>query len=115
VVKEEMEEMEEDGVWDLRVGGGVVNVSILRSGSKGELDGEGEGVWTFIGKVKARGVGEITLSIGVVVTGSATATSRAWTKVSEGMEGWTSEYSHCAGVSRVRMAGMIVSLFVARA
>jgi hypothetical protein len=98
VVKEEMEEMDEDGVWDLRVGGGVVNVSILRSGSKGELDGEGEGEWTFIGKVKARGVGEITLSIGVVVTGSATATSR-----------------DCAGVSRVRMAGMIVSLFFARA
>ena len=86
VVKEDMEEMEEDGVWVLRVGGGVVNVSILRSGSKGELDGEGEGVceWTFIGKVKARGVGEITFSIGVVVTGSATATSRAWTEVSEG-------------------------------
>jgi len=87
VVKEEMEEMDEDGVWDLRVGGGVVNVSILRSGSKGELDGEGEGVWTFMGKVKARGVGEMTLSIGVVVTGSATATSRAWTEVSEGVEG----------------------------
>lgn len=91
VVRDEMEEMEEDGVWVLRVGGGVVNVSILRSGSKGELDGEGEGVWewTFIGKVKARGVGEITLSIGVVVTGSATATSRASTKVSLGWRGRT--------------------------
>jgi hypothetical protein len=42
--REEMEEMEEDGMWVLRVGGGVENVSILRSGSKGELDGEGEGV-----------------------------------------------------------------------
>jgi hypothetical protein len=63
--REEMEEMEEDGVWVLWGGGGVVNVSVLRSGSKGELDGEGEGVsWTFIGKVKARGVGEITLRRG---------------------------------------------------
>jgi hypothetical protein len=44
VVKEEIEEMDEDEVWDLRVGGGVVNVSILRSDPKGELDGEGEGV-----------------------------------------------------------------------
>jgi hypothetical protein len=32
-----------------------------------------------------------------------------------GWRGWTGEYSHCAGVSRVRMAGMIVSLFFARA
>jgi hypothetical protein len=77
VVKEEIEEIDEDGVWDLRVGGGVVNVSILRSGSKAELDGEGEEVWTFVGKVKARDVGEITLSTGLVVRGSATATSRA--------------------------------------
>ena len=65
--------MDEDGVWDLRVGGRVVNVSV--SGSKGELDGEGEGVWAFVGKVKARGFGEITLS----------TTSRAWTEVSEGV------------------------------
>jgi hypothetical protein len=42
--REEREEMEEDGVWVLCGGGGVVNVSVLRSGSKGELDGEGEGV-----------------------------------------------------------------------
>lgn len=32
-----------------------------------------------------------------------------------GVEGKDGEYSHCAGVSRVRMAGMIVSLFFARA
>ena len=64
--REDMEEMEEDGVWVLWGGGGVANVSVLRSGSKGELDGEGEGVceWTFIGKVKARGVGEMTLRMG---------------------------------------------------
>lgn len=62
--REEMEEMEEDGVWVLWGGGGVVNVSVLRSGSKGELDGEGEGVWTFIGNVKARGVGEMTFRMG---------------------------------------------------
>jgi len=82
-----MEEMDEEGVWVLREGGGVENVSGVRSGSKGELDGEGEGVWTFMGKVKARGVGEMTLKMGVVVTGSATATSRAWTEVSEGVGG----------------------------
>jgi hypothetical protein len=39
-----MEEMEENGVWVLYGGGDVENVSVLRSGSKGELDGEGEGV-----------------------------------------------------------------------
>ena len=85
VVREDMEEMDEDGVWVLWGGGGVENVSVLRSGSKGELDGEGEGVWAFIGNVKARGVGEMTLRMGKVVTGSATATSRAlWTEVSRG-------------------------------
>jgi hypothetical protein len=87
LVREDMEEMEEDGVWVLCGGGGVENVSVLRSGSKGELDGEGEGVWTFIGNVKARGVGEMTLRIGKVVTGSATATSRAWMEVSGGTDG----------------------------
>jgi len=75
---EEMDEMEEDGVWVLlERGGGVENVSGPRSGSNGELDGEGEGVWTFMGNVKARGVGEIILSRGGVGSGSATATTRA--------------------------------------
>jgi hypothetical protein len=77
--REEMDEIEEDGVWVLLEGGGVENVSSLRSGSNGELDGDGEGLWTFMGNVKARGVGEMTLSKGVVwVSGPATATSRAW-------------------------------------
>jgi hypothetical protein len=79
---DEMDEMDEDGVWVLWGGGGVENVSSLRSGSKGELDGEGEGVWTFIGNVKARGVGEMRLRIGLVDSGAATATSRAWMEVS---------------------------------
>jgi hypothetical protein len=48
----------------------------------------------FMGNVKARGVGEMTFSMGVV-TGSATATWR-----------------DCAGVSRVRIAGMIDCFFV---
>jgi hypothetical protein len=44
-VREEIEEIEDDGVWVLWVGGGVVeNVSGPRSGSNGESDGEGEGV-----------------------------------------------------------------------
>jgi hypothetical protein len=64
LVREDMEEMEENGVWVLYRGGDVENVSILRSGSKGELDGEGEGVWTFIRNVKACSVGEMTLRIG---------------------------------------------------
>jgi len=42
--REDMEDMEEEGVWVLWGGGGVVNESRPRSGSKGELDGEGEGV-----------------------------------------------------------------------
>jgi hypothetical protein len=41
--REEREEMEEDGVWALCDGGGVVNVSCLRSSSNGELDGDREG------------------------------------------------------------------------
>ncbi len=40
--------------------------------------------------MKARGVGEMTLRIGLVVTGPATATWRAWTKVSWGMGGMES-------------------------
>lgn len=88
---EEIDEIEEDGVWVLLEGGGVENVSGLRSGSNGELDGEGEGVWTFMGNVKARGVGEMTFSMGVVLgSGSATATSRG-----------------CTRESRVRTAGMM--------
>jgi hypothetical protein len=44
--RDEIEEIEEEGVWVLMKGGGVVeNVSCLRSGSNGELDGEGEGEW----------------------------------------------------------------------
>jgi hypothetical protein len=42
-----------------------------------ELDGEGEGEWTFMGNVKARGVGEMIFSMGVLGSGSATATSRS--------------------------------------
>ena len=37
----------DDMGWVLCGGGGAENVSVLRSGSKGELDGEGDGVWTF--------------------------------------------------------------------
>jgi hypothetical protein len=77
VVNEASDEIEDDGVWVLLKGGGVENVSGPRSGSNGELDGEGEGEWTFMGNVKARGVGEMTFSMGVLGSGSATATSRA--------------------------------------
>jgi hypothetical protein len=91
--REAFDEIDEDGVWVLlEGGGGVENVSSLRSGSNGELDGEGEGEWTFMGNVKARGVGEITFSMGGVLgSGSATATSREGTRE-----------------SRVRMAGMMI-------
>ena len=51
LVREDMEDMEESVVWVLCGGRDVENVSVLRSGSKGELDGEGEGVWTEIGNV----------------------------------------------------------------
>lgn len=77
--REAREEIEEEGVWVLFDGGGVVNESCLRSGSNGEIEGVREGAWTFMGKVKARGVGDITLNVGeIVVSGPATATSRAW-------------------------------------
>ena len=68
-------------IWVLSGGGGIENVSALRSGSKGELDGGWEGVRTIVRNVKARGIGEMTLT----VTGPATATSEAW-KVSGGAE-----------------------------
>jgi hypothetical protein len=127
--RDAIEEMEEDGVCVLREGGGgVENVSAPRSGSNGEMDGDGEGVWAFIafiGNIKARGVGEMTLSIGVVVvSGPATATSRAWVKEGKGKRNGRyearsrlGEYSQCAEVSRVRIAGMMmwllsVSLFL---
>lgn len=76
--REEREDIEEDGVWVLLDGGGVEKVSCLRSGSNGEFERDREGAWTFIGNVKARGVGETTLNVGVVVSGPATLTSRAW-------------------------------------
>jgi hypothetical protein len=95
--REAFDEIEEEGVWVLLEGGGVENVSSLRSGSNGELDGEGEGEWTFMGNVKARGVGEITFSIRVLGSGSATATSR-----------------ECTRESRVRMAGMMMIIIGTR-
>jgi len=67
-----------------------------RSGSKGELDG----VRTFIKNVKARGVGEITLS------GLSHGHSGLGRKVSRGV-GWTREHSRCAGASRVRVLTML--------
>ena len=60
------------------VGGGEgVEINVLRSGSKGDEEGETEGVVSFlwIGKVKARGVGEMMARVGgwraSVVTSSA--------------------------------------------
>ena len=83
----------------LEGGGGVENVSGVRSGSNGELDGEGEGEWTFMGNVKARGVGEITFSMGVLGSGSATATSRAG-RVREGVGGKEQWWTHSVQESR---------------
>ena len=77
-----------------------------------------------MGNVKARGVGEMTWSMGVVVvSGAATATLRAllgggeFNGASERAREKLSKYSQCAGVSRVRIAGMmrLCSLFLARA
>ena len=42
--RDAMEEMEDEGEWFLWEGGGVENVSGPRSGSNGELAGDGEGV-----------------------------------------------------------------------
>jgi hypothetical protein len=38
LVREDMAAMAENGLWDLYGGGDIENVSVLRSGSKGELD-----------------------------------------------------------------------------
>jgi hypothetical protein len=113
VVNEAFEEIEDDGVWVLwKGGGGVENESGPRSGSNGELDGEGEGEWTFMGNVKARGVGEMTFSMGALGTGSATATSRAGGGKAKRLDDEearrTMEDSRCTRLSRVRMAGMMV-------
>jgi hypothetical protein len=59
------------------VSGGVVHVIVSgrKSGSKGELDGDEKGLSFAVGKVKARGVGDMTDSVGgcgpSVITSSA--------------------------------------------
>jgi hypothetical protein len=58
---EDMEEMEEDGVWVLCEGGSIENMSVLRSGSKGEFGWRrGRGVDVH----RKRKGGEITLRWG---------------------------------------------------
>ena len=70
LVRYEIDEMEEDGEWPEWVlcgGGGVeiINMSVLRSGSKGELDGEGEGegVWWTIQQRECQSINEPLLII----------------------------------------------------
>ena len=58
-----------------RCGGGV-DVMDLRSGSKGELDGEAKG-GSCLGKVKARGVGERMATVGVSGSSVVVITSSA--------------------------------------
>ena len=58
-----------------RCGGGV-EVMDFRSGSKGELDGDAKG-GSFLGKVKARGVGERMASVGVSGSSAVVITSSA--------------------------------------
>lgn len=58
----------------VRRGGGVLE-SGLRSGLKGEEEGEGKGMSLREGKVKARGVGEMMATVGG--SGVSVATSRS--------------------------------------
>ena len=55
--------------------GGGVQLSRFRSGSKGEQDGVEKGASLLIGKVKARGVGEMIATVGG--TGASVVTSRS--------------------------------------
>ena len=86
----------------------------LRSGSKGELDGDAKG-GSFLGKVKARGVGEKMATVGVRGS-SVVVTSSAEGGRDREDEGVLSA-GRCArgekhllrdAVLRVRKAGMIV-------
>ena len=62
-----------------------------------------------MGNVKARGVGEITFSMGGVLgSGSATATSRARRVSKRSCRERTMVDSQCTRESRVRMAGMMM-------
>lgn len=55
---------------------GGVDAMDLRSGSKGEPDGEAKGASLMEGKVKARGVGERMATVGVVGSSVMVVTSR---------------------------------------
>lgn len=101
---------------NVRSGGGV-QVSRFKSGSKGELDGEAKGASLLIGKVKARGVGEMIATVGgsgaSVVTSRSVGEREAQHIMVSTMYGMTIVIerqlnSRLEGVSRVRYAGMIV-------
>ena len=73
--REESDPIEEVGERG-RMGGGVEGMD-FRVGSKGELDGECGKRVSLIGKVNARGVGEIIATVGGGGCGASVATSRA--------------------------------------
>ena len=70
-VSEPMEDVGERARW-----GGGVEAMDLRSGSKGELDGEAKG-GACLGKVKAGGVGERMATVGVSGSSVVVITSSA--------------------------------------
>ena len=87
----------------------------LRSGSKGELDGEAKG-GSCLGKVKARGVGERMATVGVSGSSVVVITSSAEAGVDRDERGPSGggrgRDSLRDAVSRVRRAGMMMSVLV---
>ena len=73
--REEVSEPSDDAGEKARWSGGVDRMD-LRSGSKGELDGEAKG-GSCLGKVKARGVGERMATVGVSGSSVVVITSSA--------------------------------------
>lgn len=72
--KEESDPIEDSGEKDRKGSGGVEGMD-FRIGSKGELDGEVGKRVSLIGKVNARGVGEMMATVGG--SGASVDTSRA--------------------------------------
>ena len=99
--KEESDPIEDSGEKDRKGSGGVEGMD-FKVGSKGELDGELGKRVSLIGKVNARGVGEMMETVGG--GGASVDTSRAIGARDGGANGARGEYG-AAGSARVREDG----------
>ena len=90
--------MESDPIEDVgekgRIGGGVEGMD-FKVGSKGEPDGEVGKRVSLIGKVNARGVGEMMATVGG--SGASVATSRTARGGRDGDEGGCGARGNCGG------------------